>query len=394
MAEELSEQPLCFIIMPLNEEFRETYEDAIRPAVQTCRLTCKRADEELSAGGVFDQIRQDIENSTICIADVTGNNPNVAAEVGLAICADKPVIMITRDDFEDLPFDFRHYRVLRYQRGKEGYNRLRKALQTSLQATLGSRGSPVQLLKEMLVPASLGRERQRFVIAASPLPYRVARRTGGGYRTLKRTFADHVGVRGLIQAFGLIFGLNYLPDLLNPDDYDDLAVKNPRTPVNLYSIASPKANRWTGIMLTKLYEQWAPRLEFRADPNSDDLRDVRIMVELDGHFFTPPGYKEAPRTDWDFGLVIRAPHPCYPENMLIVLAGRSALGTQAACMAATDPDHIRRIKSLLQRHKVDLDDHKQAFWAVAHMAQGGESENREADLRSLDVPNAEPFRPK
>jgi hypothetical protein len=70
----------------------------------------------------------------------------------------------------------------------------------------------------------------------------------------------------LIQAFGLVFGLKRLPDLLNPGDYVDAVARE--NPVNLYCIGSPKANRWTGIMLEDFFQRWKPKLEYKADPKS------------------------------------------------------------------------------------------------------------------------------
>ena len=58
--------------------------------------------------------------------------------------------------------------------------------------------------------------------------------------------------------------------------------------MHLYSIGSPKANRWTGLLMDAFFERWEPRLEFTADPDSHDLRNVYVMVRQDGLPYTPP----------------------------------------------------------------------------------------------------------
>jgi hypothetical protein len=57
-------------------------------------------------------------------------NPNVMYETGIAHTLGKHVIPITQA-VEDIPFDIRHHRVLKYLPNKEGY--------ASLSSKLGSR---------------------------------------------------------------------------------------------------------------------------------------------------------------------------------------------------------------------------------------------------------------
>jgi hypothetical protein len=50
----------------------------------------------------------------------------------------------------------------------------------------------------------------------------------------------------------------------------------------------------------------------------------------------------------------------------MMMGGRSALGTHAACMAATEPECIASVKSKLGAN-ADLENHKAAFYAVVSM---------------------------
>jgi hypothetical protein len=75
----------CFVIMPFVKPFDDVY-DAIKMAVAKAvageTLTCWRLDEIRGAGRITDDLVAAIQHSDICIADLTGNNPNVLWEVG------------------------------------------------------------------------------------------------------------------------------------------------------------------------------------------------------------------------------------------------------------------------------------------------------------------------
>jgi hypothetical protein len=383
----------CFVMMPFAEVFNPVLEEAIRPAIEACHLRAVRADELVEPGGIPDQIRKGITESLTCIADLTGLNRNVVYEVALAHAQGKSVILVTQDSPQSLPFDLRHFRVLKYAPTREGRQKLRETLALSLSAVIGAPESPTRYLEEMLVPRSLGSREGPFVVAASPLSWREDAKLGGGFTKLRRTCSDYVGIRGMIQAFGLIFGLDRLPDLLNPGDYVDQLVRE--NAVNLYCIGSPKANRWSGLLLEDFFKRWHPRLEFKPDPASIDLRNIRVMIEINGNPYKPNSFgpKDTDPFIRDFGVLVRGPHPADPNYVLMVMAGRSSLGTEAVCRAATDPRHIAEIKRRLQHERVDLSDHKQGFYVVVtmdlDMTEGG---TYEAILSSFEIAEVHAFR--
>jgi hypothetical protein len=64
----------------------------------------------------------------LLLADLSGKNPNVFYELGLAQAARKPVVF-TAGQVEDVPFDLRHLRVIIYDvREPEWASRLRKSI--------------------------------------------------------------------------------------------------------------------------------------------------------------------------------------------------------------------------------------------------------------------------
>jgi hypothetical protein len=68
----------------------------------------------------------------VTVADLTGGNPNVAYEVGLADVLGKEVILISQES--DVPVDFRGARLILYSNSIEGGLRLREELTDRLKS--------------------------------------------------------------------------------------------------------------------------------------------------------------------------------------------------------------------------------------------------------------------
>lgn len=106
-------QNICFIVMPFDSLFQNQYERVIKPAVEEIGFSCIRGDEIYERPRIVDDIWKSIRSSRLVIAELTGKNPNVLYEVGLAHAIGKPVIIMTRNE-EDVPFDLKSLRYLYY----------------------------------------------------------------------------------------------------------------------------------------------------------------------------------------------------------------------------------------------------------------------------------------
>ena len=109
----MSNKPIAFVIMPFDEEFNDVYGSFIKPVLESAGFKVDRADDIESQQNIIKDILQGINNSDLIIADLTGGNPNVFYELGLAHAFRKPVILATQS-IEDVPFDLRSYRLLEY----------------------------------------------------------------------------------------------------------------------------------------------------------------------------------------------------------------------------------------------------------------------------------------
>lgn len=111
----MSSSNLCFVLMPFGREFDDIYREFIKPKILEVGLEPLRADEIFSPGSIMEQIRSAIQQSRFCVADLTGRNPNVLFELGIAQTLGKPTVLLTQD-ISDVPFDVAQYRTIVYNR--------------------------------------------------------------------------------------------------------------------------------------------------------------------------------------------------------------------------------------------------------------------------------------
>jgi len=108
----------CFVIMPFAKEFDDVYA-TIKTNVETIIASrggkCIRLDDIRPAGPITNRLLQEIQAATLCVADVTGNIPNVMWEVGYAMALGIPIILITQK-ISELPFDIKDMQSLPYER--------------------------------------------------------------------------------------------------------------------------------------------------------------------------------------------------------------------------------------------------------------------------------------
>jgi len=125
----------CFVIMPFGTYFDGYYADVIRPALTSTGIACVRADEIYGTGVIVEDIHKEIARADICLADVTGRNPNVSYELGMAHALRKPVLLLTQD-IADVPFDYRHLRLISYDPKLFGWENdfRRRIVQTVIEA--------------------------------------------------------------------------------------------------------------------------------------------------------------------------------------------------------------------------------------------------------------------
>lgn len=110
----------CFVISPIGDDGSavrkaadDLYDLIIEPAFEKFDFVINRGDKSVNALTITDDIIKQIEESELCVIDLTGRNPNVFYECGLRHGTGKPFILI-RKKGEAIPFDLSHMRVVDY----------------------------------------------------------------------------------------------------------------------------------------------------------------------------------------------------------------------------------------------------------------------------------------
>jgi hypothetical protein len=114
------------MVMPFADPIAASaYKYSTKPVAEANEFAIQRADEIFSTNPIFDDIVTAIEQSSLVIVDISGRNANCFYELGVSHTLKRNrTIMITHDDFKEVPFDVAHFRILRYQdsiQGKSAY---------------------------------------------------------------------------------------------------------------------------------------------------------------------------------------------------------------------------------------------------------------------------------
>jgi len=125
-----SSSNLCYVMMPSTDKMYWVYRDFIKPVAEQFGLSVVRADGISVSGAIFEQARVAIQQSRLCIADVSQGNPNVLYEVGIARAIGKPMLLLCQN-MNDVPFELRNSLSIVYdaQRIQEAKLKLKRAIQ-------------------------------------------------------------------------------------------------------------------------------------------------------------------------------------------------------------------------------------------------------------------------
>jgi len=141
----MNSKPIAFVIMPFEQEFESVYVGFIEPVLRSSGYDVKRADDIENQRNIIRDIVESIYSSSLIVADLTGTNPNVFYELGLAHAFERQVILITQS-IDDVPFDLQSQRLLEYSVRFDKINQARETLGKYARGALDGTvmfGSPV-----------------------------------------------------------------------------------------------------------------------------------------------------------------------------------------------------------------------------------------------------------
>lgn len=132
--------PTCFVIQPFDSgKFDKRYTDVYEPAITDADLEAYRVDRDPAIAVPIEGIEGGIREATICLADITTDNPNVWYELGYAFAANRQVVMVCSDERPGgrFPFDIQHRAVLTYKaEAPSDFINLRRSITERIKALL------------------------------------------------------------------------------------------------------------------------------------------------------------------------------------------------------------------------------------------------------------------
>ena len=130
-------EPSCFLVMPFGTPDADAVHAALRQACQRAGLRPLRGDDLFTPTDILDDLWRSLAGAHCVIADISGRNPNVMYELGIAHTLAKPVLILARSA-ADIPIDLATRRVIVYggAPGAAWADTLASQVQLALQALL------------------------------------------------------------------------------------------------------------------------------------------------------------------------------------------------------------------------------------------------------------------
>lgn len=116
-----------FIAMPFSNDYLDSYNYGIVPALSALGLKHFKADNEISSKDIMCKVCQEIQSCSIAIINISGLNPNVMLEQGLAYGLGKPVIII-KDTITKAISDLGSIEYIEYNHAHDLQQKLLRAL--------------------------------------------------------------------------------------------------------------------------------------------------------------------------------------------------------------------------------------------------------------------------
>jgi len=116
----------CFVMMPYGVrelpngqkfDWEEHWDEVLEVTIKQAGMTPLRALDMYGPGTIFDRLWQGIQEAEVIIADLTGRNPNVLYELGLAHVIGKRILILSMFP-EDIPVDLSQFVQISYKEGK------------------------------------------------------------------------------------------------------------------------------------------------------------------------------------------------------------------------------------------------------------------------------------
>ena len=129
-----SRKATAFVVMQFSDKFNELFKEVIRPTCERFGYETIRADDIYNCGQIINDIMEQIKESSLVVADISPDNPNVFYEVGFSHGVGTPTVLLCDKKARDhLPFDISGFRTVFYEDSIGGKSRIEDLLSKHLE---------------------------------------------------------------------------------------------------------------------------------------------------------------------------------------------------------------------------------------------------------------------
>jgi hypothetical protein len=113
----------CFIVMPFSHDWSDEVHQTLATSCKASSIQSMRGDDVFTPTDILIDIWHSINTADFVIADITGRNPNVLYELGIAHTLAKPVLILSQSA-TDIPIDLSTRRVIIYTQNETNWQSL------------------------------------------------------------------------------------------------------------------------------------------------------------------------------------------------------------------------------------------------------------------------------
>lgn len=132
-------EPQAFIALPWEASVSADLEHVIKETLEQHGVRAFGISTATGADSISSEMQRRLREADFVIADITGANPNVMIEVGMALGMGKRILLLSQSRSKELPFDLAARQVAVYR--PEEVDSVRKYLDLWLRDALSDRES-------------------------------------------------------------------------------------------------------------------------------------------------------------------------------------------------------------------------------------------------------------
>jgi nucleoside 2-deoxyribosyltransferase len=107
------DKPQAFLALPFNKS-SPLYQQ-IGSALASSGIQPVSPEAAASGAVLSEHVQSAIRSADVVVADLTGKNPYVLFEVGVAFGLGKPVLLLSQEPLTDVPFDLKAHQIAVYR---------------------------------------------------------------------------------------------------------------------------------------------------------------------------------------------------------------------------------------------------------------------------------------